>query len=550
MNTILKQVHKHTTQANNVSTPNNLTSFMPLPVSPPPAGGGKASMPQLTLASTQVNNNKRSVFDGLRTLIAAASASLVMTGVMIPFVASVVMVAIYLALPNVLIPLSFLSIGPGSKWYAIVDSTILTALVWFIAVLLYSPFTFARVANPRSYGLLKSRLCQLKANLDIEDTDYELKTLEAKYGDIKAAVDKIQSVQSSSTTGITCECNQVARTDALACYINISMMLNHTPAGLLWALGTGYINAWGLLHHAEEALIEFECGTEAVRGAMHDKLAIQGSVIGGEDELLDKLKQAVSVLEPAAAVYFKEHQTKNCTPLDQLAEVFKKNALEQLFAQNRLEDDISNKSGPKAESMARVALREVRSTLNSFRDKSWEGIVRARNRLLASIALTGIITHILLCIAILTSNLPDAGHPASALIAATAFYLIGAVTGLFGRFYRESVAGTAVDDFGFSITRLIATPLLSGLASIGGVLVTVMFTALGGSALGDTMPPHIMLDSIFRLDPRLLFAAAIFGLTPNLLIKGLQEKAQKFESDIQSSRAAEPASIGSQIPHT
>jgi len=33
-------------------------------------------------------------------------------------------------------------------------------------------------------------------------------------------------------------------------------------------------------------------------------------------------------------------------------------------------------------------------------------------------------------------------------------------------------------------------------------------------------------------------------LTPNLLIKGLQDKAQKYESDIQSSRAAESEAVG------
>src|SRR5438128_917377 len=39
-------------------------------------------------------------------------------------------------------------------------------------------------------------------------------------------------------------------------------------------------------------------------------------------------------------------------------------------------------------------------------------------------------------------------------------------------------------------SRLIATPLLSGLAGIGGVLVTVMFAALGGSAHPSSQPPE------------------------------------------------------------
>ena len=478
--------------------------------------------------------SKHSLRDIVRICATAYGASLIMTGVMVPFVSSVVMVGLYLALPNV--SLSFwplLQLDSSSKWYVLGYSSLLSVYMWLIAALLCCPFTTAKVANASSYGLLRGRLCQLKAILGIEGADREFMRLQEKFGDIQTAVDKIKVIRSNDTANAGGYCNQTARTDALACYIDISNMLRQSPAGLPWVFGTGYINAWSLLHHAEEALIESECTPEVIRGAMHDYLAIQGSAIKGRDGLLDKLIQAVSVLQPAAGVYFKEHQPdKNSAVLNQLAEGIKDKAIKQFMSQYGLAE-ATIKAGPDAESTARVALREVRSTLNDFRDKSLEGIVRARNRLLGSIALTGAVTHILLCIAILTSDIPDSTHPAKALIAATAFYLVGAVTGLFARFYNESLGGTAVDDFGFSIARLVATPLLSGLAGIGGVLVTVMLATLGGSAIGNTMQPSIALESIFHIDPRLLFAAAIFGLTPNLLIKGLQDKANKFESDIE-----------------
>lgn len=471
----------------------------------------------------------------MKFAITAYGASLVMTGVMVPFVASVMMVVFYLGLPNTFIALP--GVDPSSRWYAIVVSTLVTGGLWLVGALARTPFVTARSANPHSYGLLRSRLCQLKANLGIEEVDGELEALERQHSDLALAVKKIQALKPGVHDEANCECNQTARVDALACYIDIRKMLLQAPAGLMWAMGTGYIDAWSLLHHAEEALIEFECLPEVIRGAMHDKLAIQGSAISGKDELLDKLMQAVKVLDPTAGVYFKEHQPNNCPALDELTEAFKKKVLQQMLAQNGLESDVGKKQGPKASTLACIALREVRSTLNSFRDKSWEGIVRARNRLLTSITVTGAITHILLCIAILSSDVPSADHPATALIAATAFYLIGAVTGLFGRFYNESVAGSAVDDFGFSAARLVATPLLSGLAGIGGVLLTVMAASLGGAALGKGMSVPVALNDIFKLDPRLMFAAAAFGLTPNLLIKGLQEKAKKFESDLQSSKA-------------
>jgi hypothetical protein len=67
-------------------------------------------------------------------------------------------------------------------------------------------------------------------------------------------------------------------------------------------------------------------------------------------------------------------------------------------------------------------------------------------------------------------------------------------------------------------------------------MLTVML-----ASLGDTVGKagNITMDNIFHMDPRLFFAAAIFGLAPNLLIKGLQEEASKYETDIQSSKAAE-----------
>jgi len=245
----------------------------------------------------------------------------------------------------------------------------------------------------------------------------------------------------------------------------------------------------------------------------------------------------VVTLQPKAEVYFKEHQPdKGNADLNLLTEAIKHKILQDLVVQNNLQgvQNIDNPSEAKV--LARVALREVRSTLNDFRDKSWEGIVRARNRLLGSIAVTGIMTHVLLAMAILTSN------TTGAITAAAAFYLVGAVTGLFGRFYREAVTGSAVDDFGFSTARLVATPLLSGLAGIGGVMLTVMF-----ASLGDTLNKagSITMNDIFHMDPRLFFAAAIFGLAPNLLIKGLQDEASKYATDIQSSKAAEPDAASS-----
>src|SRR5438105_3120687 len=118
--------------------------------------------------------SKRSLRDIVRICATAYGASLIMTGVMVPFVSSVVMVALYLALPNVSLSLwPLLQLDSSSKWYVIAYSSLLSVYMWLIAALLCCPFTTAKVANTSSYGLLRGRLCQLKAILGIEGTDHE-----------------------------------------------------------------------------------------------------------------------------------------------------------------------------------------------------------------------------------------------------------------------------------------------------------------------------------------------------------------------------------------
>src|SRR5207244_3074374 len=115
--------------------------------------------------------------------------------------------------------------------------------------------------------------------------------------------------------------NQAARITALTSYIDIRKMLYLHPTGLLWTFGSGYCNAWRLLHQAEEAMIASESKEEIIYGAMGDKMALQGSAIGAKDELLETLIQAVMVLQPAAGIYLKEHQpNKESTTLTALKE--------------------------------------------------------------------------------------------------------------------------------------------------------------------------------------------------------------------------------------
>jgi hypothetical protein len=322
-----------------------------------------------------------------------------------------------------------------------------------------------------------------------------------------------------------------------------------------WVTGAGYINAWGAIHRAEEALIEIEPPEMVLRGALHDKLAIQNSTIGNREELLDKLVHAVADIEPAGAIYLRERQPELhsevlhqlVVAMNQFDEVEPKilwNAGESRKAQDVYE--------PALQANARMVISEVRRTLNAFRDGLWEGLLRERNQLLIAMSITALITHILLCVAIIM------GRPNTLiLLGATAFYMVGAVSGLFGRFYKESSKHTSgVDDYGLTQARLLAAPLLSGLAGVGGVLITIiLYTTLLMPAINSSATVHtgttnapavqpaqsvqITLGDVFRPDePGYLLTAAVFGLVPNLIIGGLQQRTQRYAYELRRSKGS------------
>src|SRR5689334_13697393 len=134
---------KPVTHSNGVSPTDTSTSPMGLAPNLTPSINGTADA-----------KNGHTWGERVKIAITAYVASLIMTGVIAPFVASVMMVAFYLALPDAFISLPQLGIDPSSKWYAIVVSTLVTCALWLIGALLRCPFVTASSANSRSYGLL------------------------------------------------------------------------------------------------------------------------------------------------------------------------------------------------------------------------------------------------------------------------------------------------------------------------------------------------------------------------------------------------------------
>jgi hypothetical protein len=453
----------------------------------------------------------------------AYGATLVAMGIVVHIVASVVTIVLYFLFSSS----SGVPLYP--IWYAPVFGALATYVIFsIIAAFTCSYIATVETANKRSYGLLKTRLCQLKAR--IEGIEQHVTQIKLKM-----------------------EYRQIALKEAHACYDYIDHYLRTHRTGMQWVTGIGYINMWGTLHRAEEALIKVEPPEMVLRGAMHDKLAIQNSTIGNRDELLEKLVQAASDIEPVSAVYFKEHQSEphNDVLRRLVAAVNKLETTDPKIVWEAGEDDKDQDDHVAAvHASARMAVSEVRRTLNDFRDGLWEGLVRERNQLLTAMSVTALVTHLLLCVTILT------GRPGtSVLLGATAFYMVGAIAGLFGRFYNEANKSSCIDDYGLSQARLLATPLLSGLAGVGGVLITIIFyttllmPAISNSASSNvstntskivdtTQAVQITMEDIFRPDePSYLLTAAVFGLAPNLIISSLQQRTQKYTSDLQKSKS-------------
>lgn len=448
------------------------------------------------IIGTDTSKSKRRFFDYIKIGLRAYAASLVETLVGVPIVASIVTLGIYFSIP----------VSTAPNWYPVVFGMLYTYIAWWVIALPFSYLTTVQASNPRSYGLLITRLHQLEARLM-----------------------EIEAQSRDGKSGQMARYQLVALREAYKNFEDLDRLLYKYPSGLQWVLYMGYINAWGMLHRAEEALIEVEPVEMVIRGALHDKLAIQDSNLSSREELLKKMRQAVKELYPAMESRFRTNRP------DENGEEFHKlkKHLKQIADKLGMElnDDLTDTYldnqviSVEAEARARLTLREIRRTLNGFRDHLWEGLVRARNNLFATIFIAGLVTHILLVIFILSSSSTQ-----SELLATAVFYSVGAVFGLAGRIYRESQMSTAVDDYGLSLARLIATPVLSGLAGLGGVL-------LFSTILVESSPSSI--TSIFTLNQLdFIIAAAIFGLTPNLLIRGLQQRAEKYMSALKSSKGA------------
>ena len=285
---------------------------------------------------------------------------------------------------------------------------------------------------------------------------------------------------------------------------------------LRWATHNGYIEMWQRIHHAEEALILLAELPGLWSVVQINRLKLEG-VTGVSPTLLPVLNaiesfltltstQATAVLQPADPASTAAPPVPVVRTMDE----------------------------------ARQRLRQVAAAVNAFRDRSLADMVRLRNLTLAALVLTESFAFGILALAIVRSP-GDSGK--TAIAAGVTFFLVAAVIGLFSRLVSLQGSGPAVNDYGLQVAQLLLIPTVSGLAGLGGVVLSAIlfstsFTSLvAASAARVSQPTQLPgLDMIFNLatNPAGIVFAAVFGFSPALLVSRIDNLAATYKSAIKS----------------
>lgn len=504
------------------------------------------------------------------------SSALVGTVAFAPGIAALVTVIAYMT------PLPIREQAPWMTSLAVLVGALVGLLIWLLAALLFRRVIRASRMNTRSYGELCQRLTQIDARLmtlgcsimvkpsgglcQKEAEDAKLRRV--YYAEAYCHREALAHALGMDPLTLPTDMHQKCVEELKACVTRSE----ESVGGLRWIMGTGYMNLWTRVHRAEEALIQINVCAEVVGDAVYDYARLYKSNVPNCEHLRVNVRTAIEALDPAALAFLVVPCGQPDTALDETKkfnETSHQAAGNGYIGSNGNLSTTTNSSGadlgPQADSsnptttvsttpqvvagtkpplsaappqkpqlseyQARSMLREVRCSINTFRDYRWDGLIRARNRCMRTGLMTGLAAYVLLCVAVII------GAPADTVVAATAFYLVGALVGLFSRLRADATSDKAVEDYGLATARLIFVPLFSGLAAIGGVVLINLLPAIQAQPTPtNIVQPLIDLHTIFSLNNNRfgLIVAAIFGLTPGLLIDRLLQSTDQYKVDLQN----------------
>lgn len=418
---------------------------------------------------------------------------------LIPAFAAIAVVATYLIAP----------LGRGAA-SLILGSEIAAALAILGAIPLRTLATI-RVAQTRSYWELRRRSEQLRTRLTV----------------VKESLPPT-SVGMAPTDWTTSQ--RMALAEATKQLDEVDDALLKPPdksktSGLEWVSAMGYVSLWRRVDRAEEALIDVEPRWLLMADALHDHFRLKDADIKsvGLERALSAAAETID--RDAHTRYFETvargHGSHDRGLDDRAVDSHAAAAASQPTPESR------SPTKPLDEPGARAILREVRNDVNNYFEDRMEGLVRARNRLWRAILLTATTTFLLVGLAVV-GNVDK-----SQLIAASVFFLVAAVVGLFNRLRLQAKADSAVEDFNLFEARLVHTPLASGLAGLAGVILVAIAPAASGQ---DITPLKQIFD--LNLNPLGLIVAAAFGLTPDRIVGPLEDQTEKLKGQLKLGKAA------------
>jgi hypothetical protein len=441
----------------------------------------------------------------------AMFSTLIPTAALVPVVAALVSIIIYLSLlPN-------LTLGVHrDSFIAVYGGTLLVVLGWMVIGIFRQGAANVNRADSARYEMIIRRLIQIASWLDILG----------------------EPPSSSNCPGFTGLCEEAKRLKPLielnkreACDAFSSICESITSKRRLsWVLGSGYLDIWRKIHRIDEAFIYLEPRELVIYDALHDESSLTNASIGDGEDLLAKLRTAVTALDTSVTAYLKQQALRQVANTKGNAILLKTShnpgqaslvdiLAQAITSQTTRKCPVCSEHRAK-EALGRTILKEVRFTLHQFRDDRWEKLLRARKLLIKLTIFASISTYILLEFAILAGAKPET------LIAVTTFYLVGVTVALFNRLYDQSKSDVSLDDFNLATVRIVAAVVFAGLAAVGGVLVQNLLVPSASSSTN--------FSSAFNLSLPSIFVAAAFGLTPSLFVTAIQKQTDQYKLDLKS----------------
>jgi hypothetical protein len=392
--------------------------------------------------------------------------ALIGTAALMPVVATLVTTILYLVPFN---PAWVVGFGPGigtEELFPIAGGAVFTLAFWLLVAIFFLPYTTVSGADPYSFNLLSDRLRQLEIWLS------SLRSMNIFVNEVNAA-SIVNAVYWSE----------------LDIYID-TVKANFQIEGRDWTSAFGYLNLSRLLHRAEEALIMVEPVEALVADGSRIEVAIRNSAIDNKEYYLRMLKKALDYLSPNRFQQFQGSvDEENKSAESASSAVSSETGIVGVPSDSRQNSDV------------RATIREVCYIFNGFQDDQWEKLVHVRNQLLWLIVLLGSILYTLLMLMIAFKVTPVV------LGSAMFFFLIGAGVGLLSRLYKQTRADSSLDNTHLAGVRLMAAPLISGLAALGGIALMQRVASPSGDGSFSFTLFNILISAAFGLAPNLFFSA-------------------------------------------